>query len=97
MFSKEITANVNNGSEIRAMFEQGAKLRAKFGAENVFDYSLGNPSIPSPVEVNETIRQILTDTDSLALHGYTTAVGDLATRQAIADDLNSSPGRISVP
>ena len=58
------------------------------GAENVYDYSLGNPSIPSPPEVNESIRQILSDTDSLLVHGYTSAVGDLSARQAIADDLN---------
>jgi len=67
------------------------------GAENVFDYSLGNPSIPSPPEVNETICQILSDTDSLAVHGYTSAVGDLATRQAIADDLNSRYGTAVAP
>ena len=73
---------------IRELFEYGCRRKAEIGAENVFDYSLGNPSIPSPSEVNETIRQILEDTDSLALHGYTTAVGDLATRQAIANDLN---------
>ena len=77
-----------NRSCIRELFEYGRQRAAVIGAENVFDYSLGNPSIPSPPEVNETIRQILEDTDSLALHGYTTAVGDLATRQAIANDLN---------
>ena len=59
------------------------------GAENVYDYSLGNPSIPAPDYVNQAIRDILNDTDSLAIHGYTTAVGDVATRKAIADDLNA--------
>ncbi len=73
---------------IRELFEYGKSRASIVGAENVFDYSLGNPSIPSPPEVNETIRAILSDTDSLAIHGYTSAVGDLATRQAIADDLN---------
>ena len=58
------------------------------GEENVFDYSLGNPSIPSPAAVDETVRQILQDTPTLQVHGYTSAVGDFATRQAIADDLN---------
>ena len=77
-----------NRSCIRELFEYGRQRAAIVGGENVFDYSLGNPSIPSPPEVNEAIRQILEDTDSLALHGYTTAVGDLATRQAIANDLN---------
>ena len=79
----------SNRSCIRELFEYGKSRAAIVGAENIFDYSLGNPSIPSPPEVNETIRAILDDTDSLAIHGYTSAVGDLATRQAIADDLNS--------
>ena len=78
-----------NRSCIRDLFEYGRARAAIVGPENVYDYSLGNPSIPSPREVNETICQILADTDSLLVHGYTTAVGDLATRQAIADDLNA--------
>ena len=59
------------------------------GRENVCDYSLGNPSIPAPDAVNDTIREILRDTDSLAIHGYTSAVGDFSCRKAIADDLNA--------
>lgn len=78
-----------NRSCIRDLFEYGRARAAIVGNENVYDYSLGNPSIPSPPEVNETIRQILADTDSLAIHGYTSAIGDLATRKAIADDLNN--------
>ena len=73
---------------IRELFEYGRSRAAIVGEENVFDYSLGNPSIPAPFQVDETIRQILADTDPLKIHGYTTAVGDLATRKAIADDLN---------
>lgn len=78
-----------NRSAIRDLFEYGRARAAVVGEENVFDFSLGNPSIPAPKEVNETIAALLQDTDSLALHGYTSAVGDLATRQAIADDLNA--------
>lgn len=81
-----------NRSCIRDLFEHGRSRAAIVGEDNVFDYSLGNPSIPAPPEVNETIRQLLTDTDSLSLHGYTSAIGDLATRQAIADDLNRRYG-----
>ncbi len=77
-----------NRSCIRDLFEYGRMRAALVGAENVYDYSLGNPSIPSPPEVNETIRQILSDTDPLLIHGYTSAVGDMDARQAIADDLN---------
>ena len=69
--------------------EYGRQRAAVVGPENVFDYSLGNPSIPAPAAVEQTIRDILADTDSLAIHGYTSAVGDLACRQAIADDLNA--------
>ena len=77
-----------NRSCIRDLFEYGCQRAALVGRENVYDYSLGNPSIPSPKEVNETICQILADTDSLAVHGYTSAVGDFSMRSAIADDLN---------
>ena len=77
-----------NRSCIRDLFEYGRARAAVVGEENVFDYSLGNPSIPSPAAVDETVRQILQDTPTLQIHGYTSAVGDFATRQAIADDLN---------
>ncbi len=79
----------SNRSCIRELFEYGRARAAIVGTENVFDYSLGNPSIPAPKEVDEAIRDILLDTPSLAVHGYTSATGDLATRQAIADDLNA--------
>jgi aspartate aminotransferase len=79
----------SNRSCIRDLFEYGCARAAIVGRENVFDYSLGNPSIPAPKEVDQAIRDILNDTDSLAIHGYTSAIGDLATRQAIADDLNN--------
>ncbi len=78
-----------NRSCIRELFEYGCRRAEIVGRENVYDYSLGNPSIPAPPQVADAIRQILCDTDSLAVHGYTSAVGALATRQAIADDLNA--------
>ena len=81
-----------NRSVIRDLFEYGKARAAVVGPENVFDYSIGNPSIPSPPEVNETIRQVLADTDSLLVHGYTSAVGDYETRKAISDDLNARYG-----
>ena len=76
-------------SAIRKLFEYGRRRAAIVGAENVYDYSLGNPSIPSPAGVDQTIRDILSDTDSLLVHGYTSAIGDFETRKAIADDLNA--------
>ncbi len=79
----------SNRSCIRELFEYGCSRAAIVGRENVYDYSLGNPSIPAPAGVEQAIRDILEDTDSLLIHGYTSAVGDMATRQAIADDLNA--------
>ena len=81
-----------NRSCIRDLFEYGRQRAAIVGEEHVYDFSLGNPSIPSPKEVDEAIREILSDTDSLKIHGYTTAVGDYETRKAISDDLNSRYG-----
>ena len=97
MINEKAYALGANRSCIRELFEYGRQRAAVVGPENVYDFSLGNPSIPAPKEVDETIRQILTDTDSLTLHGYTTAVGDLATRQAIAQDLNSRYGTAITP
>lgn len=88
MVSKEMWALGANRSVIRDLFEYGLQQAKIVGPENVFDYSLGNPSIPSPQAVEDAIRAILTDTDSVKIHGYTPAIGELATRTAIADDLN---------
>lgn len=77
-------------SVIRDLFEYG-KMRVKeVGAENVYDYSLGNPTVPAPDCVNETIVKLTKELDSISLHGYTSAQGDLETRQAIANYLNDT-------
>ncbi len=73
---------------IRELFEYGRQRAALVGGENVFDYSLGNPSIPAPAGVNEAIRAVLAEESSLAVHGYTSAGGDLAARKAVAEDMN---------
>ena len=86
-----------NRSVIRDLFEYGSQRAAVVGRENVFDYSLGNPSIPSPKEVDQAIRDILSDTDSLLVHGYTSAVGDYAARKAISDDLNARYSASTAP
>lgn len=79
-------------SVIREIFEY-SKARAKeIGAENVFDFSLGNPSVPAPKEVNETISALLTEKDSVSLHGYTSAQGDLSVREAIAENIKNRFG-----
>lgn len=79
-------------SAIRELFEYGKMRAAKVGAENVYDFSLGNPTVPAPAVVNETIRKLTEELDSVTLHGYTSAQGDDGTRQAIADYLNRTHG-----
>ena len=88
MINEKAYALGANRSCIRDLFEYGRTRAAIVGAENVYDYSLGNPSIPAPDYVNQSIQDVLDEMDSLAVHGYTSAVGDLATRKAIAEDLN---------
>ena len=89
MYNETAYALGANRSCIRELFEYGRQRANLVGNENVFDYSLGNPSIPAPAAVDQAIRAILSDTPSLQVHGYTSAVGDAATRQAIAGDLNA--------
>ena len=75
-------------SVIRQLFAYGLEQAAKVGADKVYDYSLGNPSIPAPKKVNESIHKIVDETDSIKLHGYSMAPGFEEPRQAIADDLS---------
>ena len=89
MINQNMYALGANRSCIRELFEYGRQRAAIVGAENVFDYSLGNPSIPAPAGVNEAIHAVLNEMPSLAVHGYTSAPGDLPLRQAVADDLNA--------
>ena len=82
----------NTGSAIRELFEYGKKRKEIVGEENVFDYSIGNPSIPSPSIVNETLIKLLKEKEATSLHGYTSGVGDLNVRRAIADYINKTYG-----
>ena len=75
-------------SVIRELFEFGKLRAAQIGAENVFDFSIGNPSVPAPDCVNETAVDLLQNTDSVLLHGYTSAQGDLGVRTRFADSIN---------
>ncbi len=81
-----------NRSCIRELFEYGRMRSKTVGEDNVFDFSLGNPSIPPAPEVTEAMQDILRSEDPVKIHGYTTAVGDLAARSAIAEDLNARFG-----
>ena len=75
-------------SVIRELFEFGKKRAAEVGAENVFDFSIGNPSVPPPANVNEIAIDILKNQDPAFVHGYTSAQGDAGVRQMIAESLN---------
>ena len=79
-------------SVIRELFEYGKARNAEIGAENVFDFSLGNPSVPSPDVVGETMQALIAERDPVALHGYTSAQGDAGVRNSIADYLNRTHG-----
>ena len=79
----------NSPSVIRELFAYGLQQAKIVGPENVFDYTLGNPSIPAPAKVNNSIRDILEDTDSIAIHGYSMAAGFDSVREAIAENLNN--------
>lgn len=79
-------------SSIRELFEYGKKRKAEIGEDNVFDFSLGNPSVPVPEEVTEILTGLLTDSDPVALHGYTSAPGDYNVRKSLADYTNSQFG-----
>ena len=82
----------NKRSIIREIFEYSKTRSAEIGAENVFNFSLGNPSVPAPDEVNNAIRELLDSSDSVLLHGYTSAQGDLAVRRAIAENITKRFG-----
>lgn len=79
-------------SVIREIFEYSKTRASEIGAENVFDFSLGNPSVPAPSEVNETIKALLSEKDSVSLHGYTSAQGDLSVREAVSNNIKSRFG-----
>ncbi|MCI6733319.1 MAG: pyridoxal phosphate-dependent aminotransferase [Lachnospiraceae bacterium] len=88
MLNKRMVGLGTQRSVIRELFEFGKIRVAEVGAENVFDFSIGNPSVPSPDSVTSTALDLLKNSDPVTLHGYTSAQGDLAARTKIADSLN---------
>lgn len=89
MLNERMVALGTQRSVIRELFEFGKVRAAEVGAENVFDFSIGNPSVPAPEVVNETAIKLLQEMDPVVLHGYTSAQGDALVRKQIADNLNS--------
>lgn len=88
MLNERMVALGTQRSVIRELFEFGKLRAAEIGAENVFDFSIGNPSVPAPECVNETAMKLIKEMDPVILHGYTSAQGDAGARQMIADSLN---------
>lgn len=88
MISDKMIDLVNNSSVIRAMFEEGKRLVGIYGAENVYDFSLGNPNVPAPAQVNEAIKALVDEEESTVLHGYMSNSGYEDVRAAVASSLN---------
>ena len=92
MISEKMVDLVNNSSVIRAMFEEGKRLAGIYGVQNVYDFSLGNPNVPAPKEVNEAIKDIVDNEDSVTVHGYMSNSGYEDVREKIAQSLNKRFG-----
>lgn len=87
MIDMEMYRLGKNRSVIRECFEYGKSRKAEIGEENVFDFSLGNPSVPTPAPVTEAMERLLKAKEPVALHGYTSAQGDAAVRRKIAKSI----------
>ena len=90
MINKEMYELGVKPSAIRNLFEYGKQRKSLIGEENVFDFSLGNPNVPAPKIVNDTLTKLINELDPTVLHGYTSAVGDNNVRNAIASYLNKT-------
>jgi aspartate aminotransferase len=87
--AKKIQTSIKNSSLIRKMFEEGSRMKAEFGEENVYDFSLGNPNLEPPARFNEILRELIND-HAAGHHGYMPNAGYPDTRQAVADYLSKN-------
>ena len=92
MFAEKMVELGSKRSTIREIFEFGNKRAAEIGRENIFDFSLGNPNVPAPQSVSDTIVRMVMNEDAAALHGYTSAQGDAAVRNRLACSINEIHG-----
>ena len=93
MIAEKMKGMVANSSAIRAMFEEGNRLAGIYGAENVYDFSLGNPNIPAPEALTNAMMDVLKEEDPVVLHGYTNSnAGYADVREAVAQNLNERFG-----
>lgn len=89
MIAEKMKPLLQNNSAIRTMFEEGKRLASIYGAENVYDFSLGNPNVPAPDAVKQAILDVLDEEESTFVHGYMSNAGYEDVRKAIADSLNA--------
>lgn len=92
MLNKKMLELGTASSAIRQLFEYGKSRKAEIGEDKVFDFSIGNPSVPAPKSVDETIKSLIENEDSVLLHGYTSAPGDLTVRTKIARYIKETSG-----
>ena len=92
MLNETYRAMLNNKSVIRETFMYGRQRAAQIGSENVFDYSLGNPSVPCPPEFTEAMQTLLAQEEPVSLHGYCPSQGDPGFRTAVAEHLTETFG-----
>ncbi len=92
MISDKMSGLVKNSSVIRAMFEEGKRLAGIYGAENVYDFSLGNPSVEPPAQIKEALLQVINEESPNLVHGYMNNSGYEDVRAAIAEDINHKFG-----
>ena len=93
MIAEKMKNMVANSSAIRAMFEEGNRLAGIYGAENVYDFSLGNPNVAAPEAVKKAIIELLDEDDPVVLHGYTNSnAGYADVRETVAESLNERFG-----
>lgn len=88
MYNKKMYKLGSNRSVIRELFEYGKIMAKEQGEDKVFDFSLGNPSVPAPEEVRKALEELVSFPDTVKIHGYTSAQGDLSVRKAISDNIN---------
>ena len=92
MIAEKMKPYLKNNSAIRMMFEEGKRLAAQYGPENVYDFSLGNPNVPAPAKLKDAIVDILHEVDPVVVHGYMSNAGFPQVRKTIADNLNMRYG-----
>ncbi len=92
MINEKMLELGKKSSVIREIFEYGLKRKAEIGAENVYDFSLGNPSVPAPQKVTDVMNKLISEVPAEVLHGYTSGPGDMMVRTAVAENISERFG-----